>query len=57
MTLQCIRRLLQDIQASHAAGCTAIGVATGHFDAAALKEAGADHVVETMEEPFAFLSG
>jgi phosphoglycolate phosphatase len=45
-----------DIQAAHAAGCTAIGVATGHFDAAALKEAGADHVVETMEEPFAFPS-
>jgi phosphoglycolate phosphatase len=46
-----------DIQAAHAAGCTAIGVATGHFDAAALKEAGADHVVATMQEPFAFLSG
>jgi phosphoglycolate phosphatase len=46
-----------DIQAAHAAGCNAVGVATGHFDAAALNEAGADHVVETMEEPFAFLSG
>jgi phosphoglycolate phosphatase-like HAD superfamily hydrolase len=45
-----------DVQAAHAAGCTAIGVATGHFDAAALREAGADHVVETMEEPFTFLS-
>jgi phosphoglycolate phosphatase len=39
-----------DIQAAHAVGCTAIGVATGHFDAEALREAGADHVVETMEE-------
>jgi phosphoglycolate phosphatase len=40
-----------DISAAHAVGCTAIGVATGHFDAAALREAGADHVIETMEEP------
>jgi phosphoglycolate phosphatase-like HAD superfamily hydrolase len=45
-----------DVEAAHAAGCTAIGVATGHFDAAALREAGADHVVETMEEPFTFLA-
>jgi phosphoglycolate phosphatase len=44
-----------DVKAAHAVGCTAIGVATGHFDAAALREAGADHVVETMEEPFTFL--
>jgi phosphoglycolate phosphatase-like HAD superfamily hydrolase len=39
-----------DIQAAHAVDCTAIGVATGHFDAAALREAGADHVLETLEE-------
>jgi phosphoglycolate phosphatase-like HAD superfamily hydrolase len=44
-----------DVQAAHAVRCTAVGVATGHFDAAALREAGADHVVETMEEPFTFL--
>jgi phosphoglycolate phosphatase-like HAD superfamily hydrolase len=41
-----------DIQAAHAVDCTAIGVATGHFDAAALREAGADHVLETFEEKF-----
>jgi phosphoglycolate phosphatase len=40
-----------DVQAAHAVGCTAIGVATGHYDTAALREAGADRVVETMEEP------
>jgi phosphoglycolate phosphatase len=40
-----------DIQAAHAVGCTAIAVATGHFDSAALHEAGADRVIETMEEP------
>jgi phosphoglycolate phosphatase len=41
-----------DIQAAHAVDCSAIAVATGHFDAAALREAGADHVLESMEEPF-----
>jgi phosphoglycolate phosphatase-like HAD superfamily hydrolase len=30
--------------------CRAIGVATGHDDRAALLEAGADHVLETLEE-------
>jgi phosphoglycolate phosphatase len=39
-----------DISAAHAVDCTAIAVATGHYDAAALREAGADHVIETMEE-------
>jgi phosphoglycolate phosphatase len=40
----------RDIEAAHEAGCTAIGVATGHHDAAALTEAGADHVLETLED-------
>jgi len=31
-------------------GCTAIAVATGHFDRAALAEAGADHVIDTLEQ-------
>jgi phosphoglycolate phosphatase len=39
-----------DIEAAHAAGCTAIGVATGHYDVDALGEAGADHVLPTLEE-------
>src|ERR671917_844182 len=38
-----------DISAAHAVECTAIGVATGHFDADALREAGADHVLATLE--------
>jgi phosphoglycolate phosphatase len=38
-----------DISAAHAEECTAIAVATGHYDAAALAEAGADHVLETLE--------
>jgi phosphoglycolate phosphatase len=40
----------RDIEAAHAVGCTAIAVATGHYDAAALREAGADHVLETLEQ-------
>ena len=39
-----------DIGAAHEAGCTAVAVATGHYDADALSEAGADHVLETLEE-------
>jgi phosphoglycolate phosphatase len=39
-----------DIDAAHAAECTAIAVATGKYDAGALKDAGADHVVETLED-------
>jgi phosphoglycolate phosphatase len=40
----------RDIEAAHAVDCTAIAVATGHYDAAALHEAGADHVLETLEQ-------
>jgi phosphoglycolate phosphatase len=39
-----------DISAAHEVGCTAVAVATGHFDADALREAGADHVLATLEE-------
>jgi phosphoglycolate phosphatase len=39
----------RDVEAAHAAGCSAIGVATGHYDVDALREVGADHVVETLE--------
>src|SRR5215213_3388313 len=42
----------RDVSAAHAAGATALGVATGHFDAAALEEAGADAVIESFEEEF-----
>jgi phosphoglycolate phosphatase len=39
-----------DIDAAHAVGCTAVAVATGHYDSAALRAAGADHVLETLEQ-------
>ena len=40
----------RDVEAAHAVECTAIADETGHHDAAALREAGADHVLETLEE-------
>ena len=40
----------RDIDAAHAVGCTAIAVATGHYDGDALVAAGADHVLQTLEE-------
>ena len=40
----------RDIDAAHAVGCTAIAVATGHYDRDALRDAGADHVLDTLEE-------
>jgi phosphoglycolate phosphatase len=40
----------RDIDAAHAVGCTAIAVATGSHDSAALRDAGADHVLETLEQ-------
>jgi phosphoglycolate phosphatase len=40
----------RDVEAAHAVGCTAIAVATGHYDVAALRDAGAEHVLETLEQ-------
>ena len=40
----------RDIDAAHAVGCTAVAVATGHYDRDALSGAGADHVLQTLEE-------
>lgn len=39
-----------DISAAHAVDCSAIAVATGHYDVDALRGAGADHVLKTLEE-------
>ncbi len=41
----------RDIEAAHAAGAIAVGVATGKFAAGALRRAGADHLLSTLEEP------
>ena len=40
-----------DVDAAHGAGAVAVGVASGHFDAAALRAAGADYVLGSLEEP------
>jgi phosphoglycolate phosphatase len=42
----------KDIEAGHGAGAIAIGAATGHFTAAQLRDAGADHVLESLRDPF-----
>jgi phosphoglycolate phosphatase-like HAD superfamily hydrolase len=41
----------RDVFAAHAVGCPALCVATGNFDQAALRGAGADAVFETLEAP------
>jgi phosphoglycolate phosphatase-like HAD superfamily hydrolase len=43
----------RDVEAAHAVGCPALCVATGNFDEAALRAAGADAVVATLEAPAA----
>jgi phosphoglycolate phosphatase len=39
-----------DVDAAHGAGALAVGVATGHFSREELRDAGADHVLGTLEE-------
>jgi phosphoglycolate phosphatase-like HAD superfamily hydrolase len=39
----------RDVAAGHGAGIEVVGVATGNFTLEQLREAGADHVVETVE--------
>jgi phosphoglycolate phosphatase-like HAD superfamily hydrolase len=38
-----------DVDAAHGAQSVSVGVATGRYDVAALTDAGADHVIPTME--------
>lgn len=47
----------RDIDAAHAAGAIAVGVATGKYSVEALRSAGADHVLSTLEEPLPGLPG
>jgi len=41
-----------DIAASHAADAVGIGVATGKYTVDQLKQAGADHVLADLTDPF-----
>jgi phosphoglycolate phosphatase-like HAD superfamily hydrolase len=40
-----------DVQAAHGAGLPIAAVATGEYDADALRNAGADHVLDTLRDP------
>ncbi|MBK5233036.1 MAG: HAD family hydrolase [Thermoleophilia bacterium] len=42
----------RDIEAGHTIGIRVVGVATGHFPAKTLEKAGADWVIETVENGF-----
>jgi phosphoglycolate phosphatase len=41
----------RDVDAAHAADVVAVGVATGAYSEAELRDAGADHVLATLEQP------
>ncbi len=41
-----------DVDATRAAGAVSVGVASGHYSADELAEAGADHVLGSLTEPF-----
>ena len=40
----------RDIVAAHGAGARAVGVASGHFTVGALRDSGADYVLESLEQ-------
>jgi phosphoglycolate phosphatase len=42
----------KDIEAAHGAGSVAVGTATGHYTREQLQEAGAEHVLDSLREPF-----
>jgi phosphoglycolate phosphatase-like HAD superfamily hydrolase len=41
-----------DVDATRQAGAVSVGVATGHYSVDELAEAGADHVLGSLTEPF-----
>lgn len=47
----------RDVEAAHAAGAVAVGVATGKYTVDDLRAAGADHVLPTFESPLPGLPG
>jgi phosphoglycolate phosphatase len=42
----------KDLDAAHGADTVAVGVATGHYSRADLEQAGADHVLDSLRDPF-----
>ena len=42
----------KDVSAAHGAGCVAVATATGHYSREELEATGAEHVLDSLREPF-----
>jgi phosphoglycolate phosphatase-like HAD superfamily hydrolase len=42
----------KDVSAAHGAGCVAVATATGHYSREQLEATGAEHVLDSLREPF-----
>lgn len=42
----------KDVEAAHGAGCIAVATATGHYTREQLEATGAEHVVDSLRDPF-----
>jgi phosphoglycolate phosphatase len=42
----------KDVEAAHGAGCVAVATATGHYSREQLEATGAEHVMDSLREPF-----
>lgn len=42
----------KDVDAAHGAGCVAVGTATGHYTREELERSGAEHVLDSLRQPF-----
>ena len=42
----------KDVEAAHGAGCVAIATATGHYSREQLEATGAEHVLDSLRDPF-----
>jgi phosphoglycolate phosphatase-like HAD superfamily hydrolase len=42
----------RDVEAAHGAGCVAVATATGHFSREQLEATGAEHVLDSLRDPF-----
>src|SRR4051812_5215715 len=42
----------RDVEAAHGAGCVAVATATGHYSREQLEATGAEHVLDSLRQPF-----
>jgi phosphoglycolate phosphatase len=42
----------KDVEAAHGAGCVAVATATGHYSREQLEATGAEHVLDSLRQPF-----